>query len=706
MTEINNVSAFAAGGASKIDKNSVDMSERKKLAKTGIDFTKDNKLTADEMRLLKKEFGMDEAQVKEWTDVDGGMEFLNAMLHAEGASKKEIKAAREQIAKEFLLQNRTIHLGTADTALREQLKEFGVDVNEIADHIQENWFDSEYQLQTITPDPSSGDTTVEKVRIQVATNVDGEKTLKRLDLFEAVDDYDDLADLNPTEGNPQYKGSLLLDEETGMYVKYNRGEGQENEYFRLNGDGGLVRVSKAAYNEIKAAVTAPIEDVPAADVPSDEATVTGNTETVETPEDKAAREAQEKAEAAEATKNTFTNIKKVTVDSTGSKQKLWVQDVRETGVKVLTKKGFAENGLPKEVAIELPGSYGQASADGVQQKRYQHWVLKDAEKGIYTDKAGIRKFQATIDEEGNVTFKQIEIDDAKVKNFLNENARVAAEKAKAVGLNDEQTQFKELTNEEAKDVIGKLSDRNQAWETYLQVGTENGYLTGAYGLFEELTDESKTTGIKTYKDLEPALNGLLSRVPEDVVASPEYKAVTDVVAKMKADPEDVNEYARELDKALINLAKTHLAGGLQGANYANNSYLIGTGSAGKVTITPDKADSMWKTDAKFNIGGQDYYFYKDGAVMDKCYDFQDIVGHETADRKPLITNDVTGNNRQGEITFHADRLEEGEEFYFQAKGGKELKVTVENGVAYINGSDGKTKVPVNDVLNGRVSMPS
>ena len=175
---------------------------------------------------------------------------------------------------------------------------------------------------------------------------------------------------------------------------------------------------------------------------------------------------------------------------------------------------------------------------------------------------------------------------------------------------------------------------------------------------------------------------------------------------MRANPDaNFNKVARDLDNALINLAKTHMAGNVQGTNHANNSFLVGGTGANKVTIQPEKADSMWKTDAKFSIGGQDYYFYRDDFTYDKCYDFQDIIGHETANRKPLITNDVTGNNRQGEITFHADRLEEGKNFYFQAKGGAKVKVTVDAGVAYLTGADGK-KVPVNDVLNGKVPMPS
>ena len=706
MTEpIQNLSAFAATGKSKIEKNHVDMSDRKKL-KDNVEFKQDKKITPDEYRMLKKEFGMDEAQVKQWLDVDGGQDFLEAMLHAEGATKKEIKANREQIAKEFLMKD-VLKFGGIDPGLQAQLKEFGVDATEIDKQIADNIMDNDYPVGTITPDPSTGNTTVEKFRIHFPKDING-NTGGVIQLFDADLAYED--NPNATDDNPNYKGSLLLDKETGMYVKYNRGEGEENQYYRLNGDSGLVEVSKATVDGIKAdlaaakAAEATTEATVEATAATEPTVPTEQTEPVETEEQRLAREAQEKAAAADATKSTFTKVKSVTVDSTGSKQKLWYQDVRETGVRIRQDKGFAENGLPKEIGIELPSGYGQKTADGVQQKRYQNWVLLDAEKGIYGDRAGIRKFQASIDEEGKITFKQIEIDDAKVKAFLNKNAEIAAAKAKE-NLNEDQTKFKELSDVEAKNVMTQLADRNKAWETYLQVGTENGYLTGAYGLFEELTDEHKTTGIKNYNDLKPALDGLLSRVPEDIVASPEYKAVADVVAKMQADPDKVNKHARDLDKALINLAKTHLAGGLQGANYANNSYLVGNGAAGKVTIQPDKADSMWKTDAKFTIGGQNYYFYRDDFTYDKCYDFQDVVGHETANRKPLITNDVTGNNRQGEITFHADRLEEGKNFYFQAKGGAKVKVTVDAGVAYLTGADGK-KVPVNDVLNGKVPMPS
>lgn len=717
MTEpIQNVSAFATSGKSKIDKNHVDMSDRKKL-KDNVEFKQDKKITADEYRMLKKEFGMNEAQVKDWLAVEGGQDFLEAMLHAEGATKKEIKAAREQIAKEFLLKDRTIHLGSSDANLVEQLKEFGVDINEQADFIEDNYMAKEYPIQTITPDPASGNTTVQKVRVHWPEDINGDKSLKRLDLFEAVEDYDAFENMNAVDSNPLFKGSLLLDEETGMYVKYNREEGVDNQYYRLNGDGGLVEVSKAAYDGLKAAVNA--DETEIADG-VDETGKTGETEeVVETPEEKAAREAQEaqeraeaeaqaKAQAAADTKAAFENVKSITIDSTGSKQKLWLQDVRDTGVVVLKKKGFAENGLPKEIAIELPGSYGQKSADGVQQKRYQHWVLLDAEKGIYGDRAGIRKFQASI-EDGKIKFTQVDINDAKIKDFLNKNTKVAAEKAKEAGLNEKQNKFKDdLTKEDTKTLLDKMSDRNQAWETYLQVGTENGYLTGANGLFEELSDEGLAT---TFKDIEPAINGLLSRVPEDVVASPEYAEVAKIVDGMRANPDaNFNKVARDLDNALINLAKTHMAGNVQGTNHANNSFLVGGTGANKVTIQPEKADSMWKTDAKFTIGGQDYYMYEPNEALwiDRTIDFQDLVTHKGEGDRALITNEVTGNNRHGEIKFSAEKLVAMDEALYLQGGNPKQKydIKAEDGVAYIYSPDGSVKVPIEDVLNGRAGLPA
>ncbi len=720
MTEINNVSAFAASGNSKIDKNSVDNSFRKEIQKKNLEFKQDKQLNETEMKLLKKEFGMNEAQVKEWAAMENGVEFLEAMLHAKGDSKKDIKAAREQIAKEFLLQNRTISLGSSDAKLSAQLKEFGVDIDEQHEHVQNNWLNSEYKLGTITPDPSSGNTNVENIRINIPEDINGEKTLKRLDLFDASLEYD--SDMNAVDSNPLYKGSLLLDEETGVYVKYNREEGQENEYFKLNGDQGLVRVSKDSYDEAKASFKAAkeaefteakkLDDAKKAE----EAKLAAEAAKAEA---EAAAQAAAKAKA-DSTKAAFQGAKSVTVDSTGSKQKLWADNVKETGVKVPKRATYDENGLPSVVAIELPGDYGSVGPDGIKQKRYQEWKLIDAEQQIYADKAGIRNFRAEIDSDGNITFKQVNIDDVKTKKFLDDNAKVVAETAKQTGLNAEQTKMEIPDKPASEELMSKLSDRNSSWETYLQVGSDNGYITGSQGLLEKLLDEGGTTELKSYNDLKPAIDGLMARVPESAQNSPEYKAVQAIIDELKKNPDaDLkNNWAsqmfrfgdtpiRALDKALMDLGQTHIAGKVQGANHANNSFLVG--GRGAVTIQPDNKASGFMSDAKFTIGGQDYYMYEPNEALwiDRTVDFQDLVTHSGKGDRALITNDVTGNNRYGEIKFNAAKLKDMDEDLYLEGGNPKAKYNIkaDGDVAYIYSPNGKNRVPIEDVLNGKVGLP-
>ena len=82
----------------------------------------------------------------------------------------------------------------------------------------------------------------------------------------------------------------------------------------------------------------------------------------------------------------------------------------------------------------------------------------------------------------------------------------------------------------------------------------------------------------------------------------------------------------------------------------------------------------------------------------------------------LITNNSTANNRKGEISFNADKLDPNKKYYFQTQGGKELYVKIEttgtapNVVkkAYIEKTDAAgniIKVYVDDILNGRAAMP-
>ena len=192
MTEINNVSAFANTGASKITENSVSTNYRKKIQKEGLEFKQDKNLSDAEMKLLKKEFGMDEAQVRQWAAMENGVEFLEAMLHAGGGStdKKEIKAAREQVALKFLLGNRTQNLGSGDIKLEEQLKEFGVDVGETSRQVLQNSIDRDAPIVTITPDPSTGNTTVSKVRIAEYPTIDGGTSNKTLLVYDVDSDLE------------------------------------------------------------------------------------------------------------------------------------------------------------------------------------------------------------------------------------------------------------------------------------------------------------------------------------------------------------------------------------------------------------------------------------------------------------------------------------------------------------------------------------
>ena len=404
--------------------------------------------------------------------------------------------------------------------------------------------------------------------------------------------------------------------------------------------------------------------------------------------------------------------KKVNIDEAESGQRLTKNKQWETNLVVSKKTEFTENGIPKQLSIELPGDYGSKGPDGKMQKRYQTLKLVDEENNIYSDRAGIRKFQMTVGEDG-ISLKHIDVDDAKVKTFLDESVKAVEKEAVKDGqstsdhslgsdkqLSHEQTRIDVKNYEDAKDLINTLKDRNLGWGAYTSIGTDNGLLSGDLGLMEHLLDTKfkDANGIEhelAYNDIKPALNGLTSRVPKSFHNDPNYKTVTDIMKNADAG-KDFN--ARDIDKALIGLAKNMK---LQGTNFMPNQFM--RGPAGNVMIEPDRTDSMWKTDAKFNIptenGNKDFYFYRDDTLYDKCYDFQDVIGDGG-----LITNNSTGNNRQGAINFEAGKLDNNERYYFQAKGGREINIQVENGIAYVQNAQGK-KIPINDILNGRVPMP-
>lgn len=422
--------------------------------------------------------------------------------------------------------------------------------------------------------------------------------------------------------------------------------------------------------------------------------------------------------------------KKATIDETGSTQRLTRNNTWTTDVVIPKRANYDGNGVPKEIAIALGGDYGQKSADGVAQKRYQSLKLVDTENNVYADKAGIRHFQMNISDDG-ITLKQVSYnngqiselntqDSAKIKDFLDKNVKAVEDKAVEKGQKDTgstspgadeklshtKTKMGIKSYEDAKDVIGLLKDRNLAWGAYTSIGTDNGSLTGDLGLIEHLTDTSfadkdgKSHKL-TYTDLKPAIQGLMSRVPDNMKNDPDYKMAETLIKNADAGKP---LSAKPLDISFIALAKKMK---LQGTNFMPNQFL--RGPAGNVMITPDDSYSMWETDAKFNLPttdnagkpvNKDFYFYRDDTLYDKCYDFQDIVGEGG-----LITNNSKGNNRKGEINFEAQKLDASETYYFQTKGGSKIEVKVNNdGKAYVEDKNGKM-ILLNDILNGRIKMP-
>lgn len=422
--------------------------------------------------------------------------------------------------------------------------------------------------------------------------------------------------------------------------------------------------------------------------------------------------------------------KKVNIDETGSSQRLTKNNTWTTDVIVPKRANYDGKGVPKEIAIALPSDYGEKGADGVAQKRYQTLKLVDPENNVYSDRAGVRHFEMNLTDDG-INLKQVSYnngkisdltskDSDKVKTFLDNNVKIVEKEVEndyqkehkspfvRSDMNRDAARLIKLENKEsAEALVNRLADRNTAWETYLQTGTENGSLTGSNGLLEKLFDagsikseDGKTSvSYKTYKNMKPAIDGLMVSIPDnkEIKNSPEYKKIEALIQKLSNTKGTMNHnQVRDLDTALMELAKKNMVNP-QGTNYANNSYLRSANN--KVLIQPDNANSMWRTDAKFTMGGKDYYFYRNDAVYDKCYDFQDIVG-----LNKLITNDVTANNRKGELTFNADKLNTEESYYFQTRGGRKLSVTVEDNIAFLTDKDGN-KFPLNDILNGRIPMP-
>lgn len=652
-----------------------DQADQTKKVNPNTIFKEDGSLTRAEKKDLRANDGVNlsRAEIKKYSKMEGGEAFLDKYANLKG---EDVETARKSLALDFFVGKEPY-----DDIAREikaDLGRFGVSDDELQAYLTLNRLNHNRPLGVIHPDIEGGETAAQSLRMRPTKDQDGNVTSILL--------YEGEEGLNSEDAKPtrllQPEGEYFVDGE-GKYYKYNAEQNVLSDY--------TTKALKEIERQQQAAAAAEAEGAP------------------EGPENNPEVEVPKFSDV-------FAKSKKVNVDETGSKQRITAQNQWETNLVVPKSAEYNENGVPTKLAIELPAEYGSKNADGVYQKRYQTLSLVDAENNIYSDKAGVRQFKLAFDENG-ISLVQQNIDDKKVKDFLDQNTLAVQEKVKAEGLNDKQNKMEIAAQEEAQDIMTKLSDRNNSWETYTQIGTDIGHVTGAHGLLEKLVDEQDITGIKTFNDLKPAIDGLMARVPESVMDTPEYQAVQEAIKTLAATPDADIKHSwlrqvggdtdiRKLDRALMNLAKTHLAGRIQGTNHANNAYLVG--GNGSVVISPDREKGVFDTDAKFGINGNNYYLYQERAFIDRTVDFQDVIEHQDdghRDKLSLIRNDITGNNRYGEIKFDANRAAENGPFYFKNDAtGERFNVIVEDGKAYIAGKD-ESKILLEDILNGRVPMP-
>ena len=654
----------------------ISVKHKKKDGHKGL-FELDGTLTKVEKQALRKNDGINlsRMEIRKYSDMEGGTQFLDNYVNLEKTIENpdELKVARQKLVLDYFVG--TDALDDVANEIRSDVNRFGVDNAALDSYMFVNRLNHKRPRATIMPDPTTGDTIA--IPIRLVSYKDNEGNIKSLHVYEKEDG------LNSEYAAP----SRFLEAEGEYFIQ----KGEPTKYYRLNGNTLTDVTLKFESEKVAAAATETSE----VEIENDE-------NTLKSPK----------------FSDVFAKNKTVNIIETGSKQRLTSANEWSTNIIVPKKAKYNKNGIPSQIGIELPPEYGWKGPDGIAQKRYTVLNLVDAESNIYSDKAGIRKFQMAVSEDG-ISFNAVDIDDKKVKVFLDTNTKAVQAEAEKSGLNDAGTKMKIRNLDDAQKIVGMLSDRNQAWETYLQLGTDNGYLTGSNGLLEKITDEGKMKNadgtvkqaMNTYNDIAPAIQGLLAAVPnvQSIKTSPEYQAVTELVNQLSQTDGKLNDsVVRKLDTALMNLAKNHMQN-LQNVNYAHNSFLVG--GQGKVIIQPDKPSSMWMTDAKFDIGGDIYYFYQQRGVMDRTIDFQDLVENKDdgkRDHLHLIYNDITGNNRHGEIKFNYERVGD-KTFYFKNyETGQKFFVKVENGNAYIAKNDGtiyEPRVTVEDLLNGRKQMP-
>lgn len=414
-----------------------------------------------------------------------------------------------------------------------------------------------------------------------------------------------------------------------------------------------------------------------------------------------------------AVKEAFDNAKTITMDETGSTQRFTAKKVWNTGVKA---SDFNEDGVPKKISIALPDAHGYGKNQRTQLR------LIDAEKMIYQDGTRTRNFQLEIGDDGSIKLNQVDIDNAKTKNALDKATLAAQNRARANGLDGNEKKVVIDTSAKAQAIIKQMSRTSAAWETFTQIGTNNGMHTRwrgdgvspAGGAFEALIGGDN--GIEKYSQIKPCIDALLNRVPAEIRKTKEYKeavAARDALANLgdvslKGTARRGHTYhnlVSNLDQKLMKLAQTHLAGYIQGTSQGNNNYVVG--ARGKVKIYSENSRDKRMSDAVFEMNGHKFKLHQSEFFNWRDVDFQDMFEYKhdgTLDKLSTGYGNTVGDNRHGTIGIDTHLVKNLDGMKFRdLSTGKKYEVKVEGNTAYvINGSQ---KVKLEDILNGRANFP-
>lgn len=414
-----------------------------------------------------------------------------------------------------------------------------------------------------------------------------------------------------------------------------------------------------------------------------------------------------------AVKEAFDNAKTITMDETGSTQRYTAKKVWNTGVKA---SDFNEDGVPKKISIALPDAHGYGKT------KYTTLKLIDAENMVYQDGLGARKFKLEVGDDGQLTLKQFDIDNAKVKSKLDAATRAAEERAQKNGVDGQHRRVEIDTPEKAKQVLKDMSSPSGCWEIFTQIGTNNGMHTRwrgdgvspAGGAFEGLI--SGNNGIETYKDIKPAIDALLSRVPANLRNTPEYREAVaaknalaglgDVSLKETAKRgHTYHNLVSNLDQKMMRLAQNCLAGYIQGTSFANNNYVVS--DRGGVRIYAENTRDKYMSDMIIEMGGHKFKFNQSRllGIASRDIDFQDgvkVADNGKRDNLHAFTPDITADNRHGGIKINKEVFKDiGTVRFRDENTGEDYNIKYENGEVWMYNPAGSKKAKLEDVLNGR-----